>query len=126
WMNAPTGFEVSPDGKLLNIDPIAAMQSPAAFQQCLHMLLAAYAATGLAVAGVHALMILRGATSPFHRRALGVALFGGAPAAVLQPLSGDISARGVALTQPVKLASLEAQWTTMHGAPLRIGGWPDE
>jgi cytochrome d ubiquinol oxidase subunit I len=126
WMNAPTGFELSPDGKLLNIDPIAAMQSPAAFQQSLHMLLAAYAATGLAVAGVHALMILRGASTPFHRRALGIALLVGAPAAVLQPISGDISARGVALTQPVKLAALEAQWTTVRGAPLRIGGWPDE
>src|SRR4029077_10500031 len=106
WMNAPTGFEVSPDGKLLNIDPIAAMQSPAAFQQALHMLLAAYAATGLAVAGVHALLLLRDGTSGFHRRALGIALLVGAPAAVLQPISGDISARVVALTQPVKLAAL--------------------
>ena len=37
------------------IDPVAAMRSPAAFQQALHMLLASYAATGMAVAGVHAL-----------------------------------------------------------------------
>jgi cytochrome d ubiquinol oxidase subunit I len=126
WMNTPTGFEVSGDGKLLNIDPIAAMQSPAAFQQALHMLLAAYAATGLAVAGVHALVILRGGPSVLHRRALGIALLVGAPAAVLQPLSGDISARVVAVTQPVKLAALESQWTTERGAPLRIGGIPDE
>jgi cytochrome d ubiquinol oxidase subunit I len=126
WMNAPTGFELAADGTLLNIDPIAAMQSPAAFQQALHMLLAAYAATGLAVAGVHALMILRGGTSGFHRRALVVALCVGAPAAVLQPLSGDLSARVVAVTQPIKLAALESQWTTERGAPLRIGGIPDE
>ncbi|MEO5816921.1 MAG: cytochrome ubiquinol oxidase subunit I [Gemmatimonadaceae bacterium] len=125
WMNTPTGFEVSADGKLLNIDPIAAMQSPAAFQQALHMLLAAYAATGLAVAGVHALVLLRGGSSALHRRALGIALLVGAPAAVLQPLSGDISARVVAVTQPVKLAALESQWTTERGAPLRIGGIPD-
>ncbi len=125
WMNAPTGFRLSADGKLLDIDPIAAMQSPAAFQQTLHMLLAAYAATGLAVAGIHALMLLRGDTSGFHRRALVVALCVGAPAAVLQPLSGDLSARVVAMTQPVKLAALESQWTTERGAPLRIGGIPD-
>jgi cytochrome d ubiquinol oxidase subunit I len=126
WMNTPTGFELSPDGKLLNIDPIAAMQSPAAFPQALHMLLAAYAATGLAVAGVHALMLLRGGSSTLHSRALAIALLVGAPAAVLQPLSGDISARLVAATQPVKLAALESQWTTERGAPLRIGGIPDE
>ncbi len=125
WMNTPAGFDLSPDGALVNIDPIAAMQSPAAFQQALHMLIAAYAATGLAVAGVHALMLLRGGPSAFHTRALGIALLVGAPAAVLQPLSGDISARVVAVTQPVKLAALESQWTTERGAPLRIGGLPD-
>ena len=55
-----------------------------------------------------------------------MALLVGAPAALLQPLSGDLSARVVAQTQPVKLAALEGQWTTERGAPLRIGGWPDE
>src|SRR5207302_1891858 len=57
--------------------------------------------------------------------ALGIALRVGAPAAVLQPISGDISARVVTLTQPMKLAALEGQWETRRGAPLRIGGFPD-
>jgi cytochrome d ubiquinol oxidase subunit I len=125
WMNAPTGYELGPDGRFLRIDPIAAMQSPAAFQQALHMLLAAYAATGLAVAGVHAGMLLRDKASTFHRRGLAVALLVGAPAALLQPLAGDLSARVVAVTQPIKLAALEGQWQTERGAPLRIGGLPD-
>jgi cytochrome d ubiquinol oxidase subunit I len=127
WMNTPAGYSLAPDGALVGVDPIAAMRSPAAFQQGLHMLVAAYAATGMAVAGLHAWRLLRGAggAAAFHRRALVVALTVGAPAAVLQPISGDISARVVAITQPVKLASLEGQWDTMRGAPLRIGGWPD-
>jgi cytochrome bd ubiquinol oxidase subunit I len=125
WMNTPTGFTLDASGGFATIDPVTAMRSPAAFQQALHMLLAAYAATGMAVAGVHAFMLLRGATRDFHRRALTVALLVGAPAAVLQPLSGDVSARVVAITQPVKLAALEGQWATERGAPLRIGGWPD-
>ena len=125
WMNAPTGFTLDAAGNFATIDPVAAMRSPAAFQQALHMLLAAYAATGLAVAGIHAWMLLRGASRDFHVKALTLALLVGAPAAVLQPISGDISARVVALTQPVKLAALEGQWDTERGAPLRIGGWPD-
>jgi cytochrome d ubiquinol oxidase subunit I len=125
WMNTPTGYELAADGQLVNIDPIAAMQSAAAFPQVLHMLLAAYAATGLAVAGVHAWALLRDSSSVFHRRALIIALLVGAPAAVLQPLSGDMSARLVARTQPVKLAALEAQWKTQRGAPLTVGGWSD-
>jgi cytochrome d ubiquinol oxidase subunit I len=125
WMNTPTGFTLDASGAFATIDPVAGMRSPAAFQQALHMLLAAYAATGMAVAGVHALMLLRGAARDFHLRALTIALLVGAPAAVLQPLSGDLSARVVATTQPMKLAALEGQWATERGAPLRVGGWPD-
>ena len=125
WMNTPVGFTLDTTGAFASIDPVTAMRSPAAFQQALHMLLASYAATGLAVAGIHAWMLLRGAAPTFHRRALALALCVGGPAAVLQPLSGDVSARVVAVTQPVKLAALEGQWATERGAPLRIGGWPD-
>jgi len=125
WMNTPVGFTVDAAGAFVNIDPVKAMRSPAAFQQVLHMLLASYAATGMAVAGVHAWMLLRGAAPAFHGRALMLALSVGVPAAVAQPLSGDLSARVVAETQPVKLAALEGQWETERGAPLRIGGWPD-
>jgi cytochrome d ubiquinol oxidase subunit I len=125
WMNAPTGFDLV-NGRPVNIDPIAAMLNPAAFPQTLHMTLAAYAATGFAVAGIHGFRLLRAPGSGFDRRALGVALLVGAPAALLMPLSGDISARHVAQWQPAKLAALEGQFRTERGAPLRIGGWPDE
>ena len=125
WMNAPTGFRWV-DGRAVDIDPIAAMMNPAAFPQVLHMTLAAYAATGLVVAGIHAWPLLRQPRNAFHRRALSVALLIGAPAAVLQPISGDLSARFVAHWQPAKLAAMEGQFRTERGAPLRIGGWPDE
>jgi cytochrome bd ubiquinol oxidase subunit I len=124
WMNTPAGI-VLQDGRIASIDPIAGMFNPSTVQQALHMLLASYAATGLAVAGLHAAVLLRGRAVAFHRSALVLALAMGAPAAILQPISGDLSARTVAQTQPVKLAALEAQFATERGAPLRIGGWPD-
>ena len=123
WMNTPRGFTLV-DGRFTNIDPIKAMMTPAAFPQTLHMTLAAYAATGFAVAGIHAFMLLRDPRNAFHRRALAVALVLGAPAALVQPISGDISARYVARQQPVKLAAMEAHFETMKGAPLHIGGIP--
>ncbi len=125
WMNAPTGFDLA-NGRLTNIDPVAAMANPMAFQQTLHMTLAAFVATGFAVAGIHAFLLLRQPDNAFHRRALGVALLVGVPAAILQPISGDLSARAVARWQPTKLAAMEAHFNTMRGAPLTIGGWPDE
>jgi cytochrome d ubiquinol oxidase subunit I len=124
WMNTPRGITLA-NGRIAAVDPIAGMLNPSTFQQALHMVLAAYAATGIAVAGVHAIVLLRGSTRRFHRAALVASLSIGAPAAVLQPISGDLSARTVAKTQPAKLAALEGQFDTEAGAPLRIGGWPD-
>ncbi|HSC32936.1 MAG TPA: cytochrome ubiquinol oxidase subunit I [Gemmatimonadaceae bacterium] len=124
WMNTPAGFRLQ-SGSPVDVDPIAAMLTPAAFPEVLHMLLAAYAATGFAVAGIHAMMLLRDRRNAFHRRALAVALIVGVPAAIVQPFSGDISARYVARWQPPKLAAMEGQFRTQAGAPLRIGGIPD-
>jgi cytochrome d ubiquinol oxidase subunit I len=124
WMNTPTGFELV-NGEITSIDPIKAMMNPAAFQQTLHMTLAAYSATGFAVAGIHAFLLIREPMNAFHRRALAIAIMVGAPAALLQPISGDISARNVAQYQPAKLAAMEALFQTQRSAPLLIGGWPD-
>lgn len=126
WMNAPTGFTVAPDGRFVDIDPFAAMFNTAAFTQIVHMLLAAFVAIGFAVAAVHAFMLLRDRDNPFHRKALSIALTIGAISAVLQPVSGDLSAKMVAETQPAKLAAMEGHWQTERGAPLRLLGWPDE
>src|SRR5882724_2082538 len=125
WMNTPTGFRVV-DGKFVDIDPVVAMMNPAAFAQTLHMTLAAYAATGFVVAGIHAFMLRRDPRNRFHRSALAIALTVGGVAAFLQPLSGDTLAKMVAQNIPVKLAALEGQFVTEKGAPLRIGGIPDE
>ncbi|HNP72702.1 MAG TPA: cytochrome ubiquinol oxidase subunit I [Kouleothrix sp.] len=124
WMNTPTGFRMQ-GGQPADIDPVAAMFNPSWFQQTLHMTIAAYLATAAAVAGIHAFMLLRHPADRFHRRALGIALWVLAISAVLQPISGDHSAKVVAKTQPAKLAALEGQFRTERGAPLRIGGLPD-
>lgn len=125
WMNAPEGFAMV-NGVVTNVDPIDAMFNAAAPSQVMHMTLAAYAACGFAAAGVHAYALYRGTPHrAFHRAALQIALIMGLPAAVLQPLSGDISARSVAERQPVKFAAMEGHLRT-GPADFVIGGWPDE
>ncbi|MBD1391946.1 cytochrome ubiquinol oxidase subunit I [Mucilaginibacter glaciei] len=124
WMNSPTGFDYI-NGKYTNIDPIKAMFNPAWFSQALHMSIAAFAATGFAVAGVHALMIMRQKNINFHKKAFRIAAVFGIVASILQPLSGDISAKMVAKRQPAKLAAMEAHFKTEEYSPLIIGGIPD-
>lgn len=126
WMNSPAGFDFDPaTGVFSNIDPVAAMFNRAWAPQALHMLAAAYLSTAAAVAGVHAVGLLRGRDTPFNREGLKIALLVAAPMAVIQPFTGDWAARVVARDQPVKLAAMEGQWDTERGAPLRIGGLPD-
>jgi len=125
WMNSPTGFDYI-DGQYLNIDPIQAMFNDAWFSQALHMSVAAFVATGFAVAGVHALMIIKGKNVLFHQKAFRIAAIFATVAAVLQPLSGDISAKDVAKRQPAKLAAMEAHFRTEKNAALILGGIPDE
>ncbi|RZL30340.1 MAG: cytochrome ubiquinol oxidase subunit I, partial [Pedobacter sp.] len=125
WMNSPAGFDFV-NGKYLNIDPIQAMFNKAWFSQALHMCLAAFTATGFAVAGVHALMILRNQNKEFHLKAFKIAAIFACIGALLQPLSGDISAKDVAKRQPAKLAAMEALYKTEKPAPLLIGGIVNE
>lgn len=124
WMNSPTGFDYV-DGKYINIDPIAALFNDAWFTQALHMSLAAFAATGFAVAGIHALMLINGKNKVFHWKAFRIAIVYGGIAALLQPISGDISAKDIAVRQPAKLAAMEAHFETSKSASLLIGGIPD-
>jgi cytochrome d ubiquinol oxidase subunit I len=123
WMNTPTGFDVV-NGKIVNIHPFAAMFNPAGIPEAIHMVLAAYTAAGFATAGIHAYLILRRGRNRFDEVAIAIALAVGGTAVLVQSVSGDALARMVAARQPMKLASLEGQFTTEKGAPLRIGGLP--
>src|SRR2546428_58270 len=96
WMNAPAGFELA-QGQPVHIDPIAAMANPAALPQAVHMTLAAYAATGFAVAGIHALLLLKDPANAFHLM--------------------------VALGTSLALVGLGAGWRAWRGADLAHDGW---
>ncbi len=124
WMNSPSGFDFV-NGKYTNVDPIAAMFNDAWFSQALHMTIAAFVATGFAVAGIHALMILKGKHVLFHTKSFTIAAVFGCAAALIQPLSGDFSAKDVAKRQPAKLAAMEAHFHTEKSASLIVGGIPD-
>lgn len=125
WMNSPAGFDYV-NGEYINIDPIKAMFNDAWFSQALHMTIAAFVATGFAVAGVHALMILKKKNVEFHTKAFRIAAICATIAAILQPISGDISAKDVAERQPAKLAAMEAHFETDSASAFLVGGIVDE
>src|SRR5207244_1303253 len=94
WMNSPAGFKIV-NGKIADIDPIAAMLNPASFHEVMHMTLEAFVATGFMVAAVHAFLVLRDRSNAFHRAALGLALAVACISIPLQVFSHELSARAV-------------------------------
>lgn len=124
WMNAPAGFDWV-DGTASNVDPVKAMFNQAWLHQSIHMQLAALQAVGLAVAGIHAWLYLRGRTPDLNLKALRIAMVFGAAASLAQPFAGHFAGERVAALQPAKLAAIEGHFVTSRRAPLTIGGLPD-
>jgi cytochrome d ubiquinol oxidase subunit I len=102
------------------------MFNRAAWRQGLHMTIAAFCATGFAVAGIHAIGLLKSPGSLLHATAFKIALVIGAGAAILQPLQGDRLAKQTAVLQPAKLAAMESLFRTSQPASLIIGGFPSQ
>jgi cytochrome d ubiquinol oxidase subunit I len=124
WLQSPVGFELSAGGRVVDVQPIRAMLNPSMPVMATHMMLAAYMATGLGVASVYAVGMLKGRRDTYHRRGLATGLALGLTLAPVQVAVGDLAAKLVGQQQPVKLAAMEAQWETQPDAPLHIGGIP--
>lgn len=121
WMNTPVGFRYV-HGRFTHPDPYRAIFNPSMPAETFHMATSAYLATGLAIAAVYAVAMLRGRNTSHERR--GLALGMGIAAATVIPLglAGDLAGRTVAEDQPVKLAAAEALAHTRTHAPFTIGG----
>ena len=125
WMNTPRGFRLD-HGHAVDIHPLTAMLNPALPTEALHTVLAAFVFVGFATASIYAVTILRRGTTPYLQRALFVGMTLGSISIPLQIVMGDVSARFDAAVEPMKFAALEGQFQTQRGAPLRIGGYPDD
>ncbi len=126
WMQCPppdTGTMLH--GRFVTVDPSAAFRSPAWIPMAVHSTLACYIAVGFAITAVSAWAILKGRDRAYHRAAITLAMVMATASALLQPVSGDVLARMVARTQPVKLAAMEAHFETRRGADILVGGIVD-
>ncbi|GAA3585523.1 cytochrome ubiquinol oxidase subunit I [Nonomuraea rosea] len=121
WMQQPAGFDTE-HGRIVSVDPWAAMFNPATPSQTVHMILAAFMVAGFSMASVYAVAMLRGRRDRYHRLGLLLPL---TVAAIITPVQigvGDWAAHFVAENQPVKLAAMEGVFETARGVPLHVGG----
>lgn len=121
WMNQPVGFEAE-RGRIVAVDPWAAMFNPATPPQTVHVIIAAFMVTGFATASVYAVAILRGRRDRYHRLGLAIPFTLAAALTPAQVVVGDWAARFLADNQAIKFATMEGLYETRSSAPLSVGG----
>ncbi len=129
WMQTPAGFHIVGEGLKARAeitDFWAMVFSPSSMDRLFHTLCGAWQAGAFLVVSVSAWYLLKRRHDNFARASLRVGLIIGLLASLLQVVSGDRSARGVARNQPVKLAAFEGLYETTSNAPLTLFGWVDE
>jgi cytochrome d ubiquinol oxidase subunit I len=129
WMQTPAGFHIVGEGLKARAQITDFWQmvfSPSSMDRLFHTLCGAWQAGAFLVVSVSAWYLLKRKHEEFARASLRVGLTVGLIASLLQLVSGDSSARGVARNQPVKLAAFEGLYVTQTNAPLTLFGWVDE
>ncbi|MFJ8803471.1 cytochrome ubiquinol oxidase subunit I [Streptomyces sp. NPDC102487] len=121
WMNQPRGFTMR-GGKVVDVDPLAAMLNPASPPQTVHMILAAMMVAGFLTTGVYAVALLRGRNDSYHRAGFFIPFVFAAVITPFQLVVGDWAARFLAEFQPTKLAAVEGVFTTSDHVPLTLAG----
>jgi cytochrome d ubiquinol oxidase subunit I len=129
WMQTPAGIHIVGEGlkRRAEITDFWAMVfNPSSMDRLGHVLCGAWQAGAFLVVSISAWYLLKRRHEAFARASLRVGLAFGLVASLLQLLSGDFSAKGVAKNQPAKLAAFEGLYETRSNAPLVLVGWEDE
>ncbi|BAJ81632.1 MULTISPECIES: cytochrome ubiquinol oxidase subunit I [Acidiphilium] len=124
WMQTPRGYALAPDGAFIPKNWLAIIFNPTFPYMWLHMVLAAFIATALAVGAVGAFHLLRNPKNPVSRLMFSMAMWLLTIAVPVQGFVGDESGRATMTDQPLKLAAMEGDFHTRAGQALHLFGWP--
>ena len=129
WMQTPAGYHIVGEGMRARAEVTNFWEvvfNPSSMDRLFHTLCGAWQTGAFLVISVSAWYLLKKKHMDFARASLRIGLIVALVAALLQIVSGDSSARGVAKNQPAQLAGVEGLYNTTSNAPLVIIGWVDE
>lgn len=128
WMQTPTGYEIvghGTDARAHITDFWAMVFNPSSVDRLSHTTIGCWLAGAFLVISVSAYYLLKKTYVDFAKQSLKIGLVVAAVALVLQLVTGDSSARGVAVNQPAKLAAFEGLYKTQKGVGLSLFGIPN-
>jgi cytochrome bd ubiquinol oxidase subunit I len=128
WMQTPAGFAIEgsgPNAYAVITDFWAAFVNPSALDRICHTVLGCWLTGAFMVLSVSAWYLYRRRHPEFGKASLKVGLWMATLGVILQLISADSTARGVAQNQPVKLAAMEGVFETKPYTPISAFGWVD-
>ncbi|HET6487667.1 MAG TPA: cytochrome ubiquinol oxidase subunit I [Spirochaetia bacterium] len=124
WMQHPVGYQVV-GGKAELTSFVALITNHYALVKIFHTLSSAYTLSCFFIMGISAIQLLQHRHEEMFTRSFKIAATIGIVTSIFIIVAGDLSGTQVALTQPTKLAAMEAQWETETGASYYILQFPD-
>ncbi|GAB4190486.1 MAG: cytochrome ubiquinol oxidase subunit I [Simkaniaceae bacterium] len=128
WMQTPAGFKIVGEGaeaRAVVTDFWAMIFNPSSLQRICHVVLGCWLTGAFLVLSISAFYMLKKRHVDFARSSMKVGLWVAGVSLILQLISADITARGVARHQPEKLAAAEGIYQTNDYTPMTLFGWVD-
>ena len=128
WMQTPAGFELVTQGDQVHAvvtDLWAMMFNPSSLDRIWHTVQGCWLVGAFMVISISAFYLLKRRHLDFARASMKIGLWVGCITIVLQLISADSTARGVAVNQPAKLAAMEGVFKTEASTPLWGIGFVD-
>ena len=127
WMQTPAGYAVNAEGQFVAADWFKVIVNPSFPYRLVHMVLAAYLTTALAVGAVGAFHLLRDRHLAGPRVMFSMAMWMATLVAPIQILAGDQHGLNTLEHQPTKIMAMEGHYESHpDGAPLILFGLPDQ
>lgn len=125
WMQTPSGYKFV-DGQFFPVDWLAIIFNPSFPYRFAHNVVAFYITTGFVVVAVAAYLIRKTKHVEQGKIMFSMTLWVLTLLVPLQIFLGDLHGLNTLKYQPVKIAAIEAHWTTEKRAPLILFAIPDE
>lgn len=128
WQQTPAGYHIVGEGLQARaeiIDFWAMVFNPSSVERLIHTLSGAWLAGAFLVISVSAFYLIKKRHIESAKASLKIGIFVATFAALFQLFTGHLSADGVAVNQPSKLAAFEGHYQT-GPADMYLFGWVDE
>ncbi len=126
WQQTPAGYHLVPFGDTMRAEVVDFWQvifNPSFLDRVSHVYMGAWQAAAFFVLSVSAYYLLRKKHVDFAKTGMKIALIVAVAASLMQLVTGDISAKKIAVTQPAKLAAFEGHYPASAPAGLYLFGW---